>query len=75
MLVAHLPQATYLLADRGYDATWVGNALLHKGITPASLPGNVKGNLLITTKNSTSSATSRKHVWANQGLKENSHRL
>ncbi len=34
MLLDRLPQAKYLPADRGYDATWFGKALCHKGITP-----------------------------------------
>ncbi len=34
ILLDHLPQAKYLLADRGYDASWFRKALLHKGITP-----------------------------------------
>ena len=34
LLLDHLPQAKYLLADRGYDAHWLSNALLRKGSTP-----------------------------------------
>lgn len=34
LLLDHLPQAKCLLADRGYDASWLRNALLHKGTTP-----------------------------------------
>ena len=34
ILLASLPEAKELLADRGYDAVWFRNALLDKGITP-----------------------------------------
>jgi len=34
LLLEHLPQAKYLPADRGYDATWFRKALRHKGIPP-----------------------------------------
>ena len=37
-LLASLPQARELLADRGYDADWFRNALSSKGITPC-IPG------------------------------------
>ncbi len=33
-----LPSAEWLLADRGYDADWLRNALKDKGITPC-IPG------------------------------------
>jgi transposase len=33
-LLAVLPAAKVLLADRGYDADWFRNALIDKGITP-----------------------------------------
>lgn len=38
VLLASLPQARELLADRGYDADWFRAALSHKGITPC-IPG------------------------------------
>ena len=34
LLLNSLPEATELLADRGYDATWFRNSLQDKGITP-----------------------------------------
>ena len=34
LLMDALPDATELLADRGYDADWFRDALLAKGITP-----------------------------------------
>ena len=33
-LLSSLPQATALLADRGYDANWFRNALIDRGILP-----------------------------------------
>jgi len=33
-LIDHLPKAKVLLADRGYDATWLRQALKAKGIEP-----------------------------------------
>ena len=33
-LLSSLPQATTLLADRGYDANWFRNALIDRGIQP-----------------------------------------
>ena len=33
-LLAVMPAAKVLLADRGYDADWLRNALIEKGITP-----------------------------------------
>jgi Transposase and inactivated derivatives len=38
LLLDSLPKAKWMLADRGYDATWFRNALLDKGITPC-IPG------------------------------------
>ncbi len=37
-LLASLPPAKELLADRGYDASWYRNALLEKGIMPCIPP-------------------------------------
>jgi transposase len=37
-LVDKLPQATELLADRGYDADWFREALQEKGIEPCIPP-------------------------------------
>ncbi len=37
-LVNRLPQAKALLADRGYDADWLRNALTDRGITPCIPP-------------------------------------
>lgn len=34
VLLNHLPQAKALLADRGYDATWLRSALKARGINP-----------------------------------------
>ena len=33
-LVSAMPRAKVLLADRGYDADWIRNTLIGKGITP-----------------------------------------
>ena len=33
-LLAGMPKAKVLLADRGYDADWLRNALIDKGIVP-----------------------------------------
>lgn len=38
VLLASLPPARELLADKGYDADWFRNALSSKGITPC-IPG------------------------------------
>lgn len=38
VLLDHLPQAKALLADRGYDATWLRYALKAKGISPCIPP-------------------------------------
>ncbi len=37
-LLSSLPEADWLLADRGYDADWYREALQDKGITPC-IPG------------------------------------
>lgn len=37
-LLASLPNTTYLIADRGYDADWFRIALRNKGITPCIPP-------------------------------------
>ena len=37
-LIGSLPDADWLLADRGYDADWFREALQNKGITPC-IPG------------------------------------
>ncbi|MBB4208847.1 transposase [Roseinatronobacter bogoriensis subsp. barguzinensis] len=37
-LLRHLPTADWLIADRGYDADWIRDALKDKGITPC-IPG------------------------------------
>ena len=37
-LIDRLPQATNLLADRGYDADWFREALINKGIVPCIPP-------------------------------------
>ena len=37
-LIGSLPEAEWMLADRGYDADWLRNALIDKGITPC-IPG------------------------------------
>ncbi|MEY3308852.1 MAG: hypothetical protein RLZZ413_2890 [Pseudomonadota bacterium] len=37
-LLGGLPAATWLLADRGYDADWFREGLQNKGITPC-IPG------------------------------------
>lgn len=39
-LLNSLPQANWLLADRGYDAEWLREALEDKGTAPASLAGS-----------------------------------
>jgi putative transposase len=38
LLFDALPKAKNLLADRGYDADWLRNALINKGITPCIPP-------------------------------------
>jgi transposase len=37
-LLPSLPTATYLIADRGYDADWFRAALKKKGVTPCIPP-------------------------------------
>ncbi len=37
-LIGSLPEAEWMLAGRGYDAEWLRNALIDKGITPC-IPG------------------------------------
>ena len=37
-LLPSLPPATYLIADRGYDADWFRTALQKKGVTPCIPP-------------------------------------
>ncbi len=39
-LLPSLPQAQYLIADRGYDANWLIAALKKKGIKPCIPPRN-----------------------------------
>ena len=34
MLLEHLPKASHLIADRGYDSAWFRQALTDKGIAP-----------------------------------------
>ena len=34
MLLEHLPRASHLIADRGYDSAWFRQALTDKGIAP-----------------------------------------
>jgi transposase len=43
-LMSHLPSATTLLADRGYDAEWFRSCLLERGITPAFPPKRQKAS-------------------------------
>jgi transposase len=51
ILLDRLPKANYLLADRGYDASWFRNALLAKEITPC-IPGKRnRKNTIIYDKN------------------------
>ncbi len=38
LLLPILPDAQYLLADRGYDADWFREALLQRGISPCIPP-------------------------------------
>lgn len=45
-LLDELPQAKWLLADRGYDADWFRDALQAKGITPC-IPGRKSRNKTI----------------------------
>jgi len=45
-LLDELPQAKWLLADRGYDADWYRDALQAKGITPC-IPGRKSRNKTI----------------------------
>lgn len=37
-LLPDLPQAPHLIADRGYDATWLITALKKQGVTPCIPP-------------------------------------
>lgn len=46
LLLASLPLAKELLADRGYDADWFRAALTEKGITPC-IPGKKNRKLAI----------------------------
>ena len=56
-LLPHLPQATALIADRGYDSNWFRNSLAERGTTPVSrLPKTARRRWNIT-KRSTASAT------------------
>lgn len=34
MVIEHLPKASHLIADRGYDSAWFRKALTDKGIEP-----------------------------------------
>ena len=45
-LLDELPEAQWLLADRGYDADWFRDALQEKGITPC-IPGRKSRNKTI----------------------------
>ena len=44
-LLEGLPQADWLLADRGYDADWHRDALKDKEMSPAFLDDNLARNL------------------------------
>jgi transposase len=46
-LLGSLPKAEWLLADRGYDATWFRDALKDKGIKPC-IPGQKSSGKPIT---------------------------
>ena len=45
-LLGGLPSAEWLLADRGHDADWFGNALKDRGITPC-IPGRKSRGRLV----------------------------
>ena len=53
-LLCSLPEAEWLLADRGYDAGWIREALKDKGIKPC-IPR--AGNLVPRQSGTTSVAT------------------
>ncbi len=65
-LLDELPEAQWLLADRGYDADWFRDALQEKGITPC-IPGRKSRNK--TTQ------PHRDHVRPHQGLEARRYTL
>ena len=57
LMLAHLPPAREMLADRGYDADWLRKELAERGIA-ACIPSRAKRKSPVrTTPPSTSSAT------------------
>lgn len=50
VLLNSLPQAKELLADRGYDATWLREALLDRGITPCIPPKKNRKEIIFYDK-------------------------
>jgi transposase len=75
LMLGASPPAKALLGKRGYDSSWLREALADKGIE-ACIPSSKSGEpRYLTTGHSTASATASRHVRQAQGLAAHRHTL